>query len=359
VDEACAQLEILVDKYMMKACEARLANPDDMSIGLLTAIELYLALDKLVVKEIPILADYPPEIPIAFLERPLLRKTTSLHRLSCAYQYLSARHSQSRSGWSVHSNEFTEDSFPVRYYDQSPQLQQVKARIDQDIMERGAGHAGPQLEGASLAQTFDGYQEYQQHLPGRQLAESAEVSQSPQPALLLFDKVVVFELQCPACVRIWRSAAPSILRYSNPSSFRLDVGAELGEKKCILLARVPALQSYFVERQGRLCAQIHLAHFYPESSQSKHSGTLRYIVEHPDSLGVKVLSIWQPRKHHSDHEFSKYLSGGPFHHGDLEKYIKCTFHTPNDVLSAQADCPEDLSLNEFIAFGHLRSGGSL
>jgi hypothetical protein len=36
-----------------------------------------------------------------------------------------------------------------------------------------------------------------------------------------------------------------------------------------------------------------------------------------------------------------------------------TSHTSNNVLSAQADCPADLSLDEFIAFGHLRSGGSL
>ena len=36
-----------------------------------------------------------------------------------------------------------------------------------------------------------------------------------------------------------------------------------------------------------------------------------------------------------------------------------TSHTSNDVLSAQADCPADLSLNEFIAFAHLQSGGLL
>jgi hypothetical protein len=36
-----------------------------------------------------------------------------------------------------------------------------------------------------------------------------------------------------------------------------------------------------------------------------------------------------------------------------------TSHTSNAVLSAQADCPTDLSLDEFVAFAHLRSGGSL
>ncbi|KAF8549670.1 hypothetical protein OG21DRAFT_565478 [Imleria badia] len=215
VDEACAQLELLMDKYMMIAYERHDENPEDASNRLLTAIELFVALDKLVVEEIPILADYPPDIPIVFLERLLLRKATSLHRLSCAYQYLSVRHSRSRPGWSLLSDEFTEDSFPVRYYDQSLHLQQLKAHIEQDVMEKEVtGRPGPQLEGASLVHTYGGSQEYQQHLPGRRLAECA---QSPLPAVPLHAKVVVFELQCPTCVHIWRSAAPRILRCFNRS----------------------------------------------------------------------------------------------------------------------------------------------
>ena len=103
VDDACAQLEILMDKYMKEDWELtrKLTTTEDMSTRLLTGIELYVALDKLVVKEIPMLAEYPPEISIAGLERLLLRKTRSLHRLSCAYQYLSVWHSQSRSRSSV------------------------------------------------------------------------------------------------------------------------------------------------------------------------------------------------------------------------------------------------------------------
>ena len=36
-----------------------------------------------------------------------------------------------------------------------------------------------------------------------------------------------------------------------------------------------------------------------------------------------------------------------------------TTHTPNDVLSAQVDCPVDISLDEFVAFAHLWSSGLL
>ena len=367
VDEASAQLEILMDKYMMKAYGANLANPEDMSIRLLTAIELYVALDKLVVKEIPTLADYPPEIPITFLERLRLRKATSLHRLSCAYQYLSVRHSRSRPGWSLLSAEFTEDSFPVRYYDQSPHLQQLKARIEQDAMKGVAGRTCAQLEGASLAHTaYDGSGEYQQHLPGRRLAECA---QSPLPDLPLHAKVVVFELQCPACVRIWRSAAPRILHHFYRFSFDDHIGNR--EEGRHLLARVPALQPYFVEHHGpALRVQIHFTYFYPEEFQSRNSPMLRYAFHHPKpydstTLLEDSLSIWQPGRRYEDWELSLNLRYGLSSHyecpscRDLEKYVDDTSHTSNDVLSAQADCPADLSLDEFIAFAHLRSGGSL
>jgi hypothetical protein len=294
VDEACAQLKILMDKHMMKTYWVEFVNPEDQSIWLLTEIELYVALNKLAVKEIPMLADYPPDILIALLERLLLCKTRRLHRLTCAYQYLSVRHSRSRPGWSLLSNEFTEDSFPVCYYDQSPHLQQLKARIEQDTMERVTGCAGLQLDGASLAHTYGGHQEYQQDLPVRRVAECA---QSPLPALQLHVKVVVFELQCPVCIHILRSAVPCILHCFYCQMFdsgSLDAEELEGRH---LLARVPAFQPYFVERQG---PPPHVQiHFYPDEFKSRTFSPiliLHHVVQHParhppeDNL---ELSEWQ------------------------------------------------------------------
>jgi hypothetical protein len=348
VNKACAQLEILMDKYLLRAVLVNSASPEDMSITFLTGIELYVVLDKLAVQEIPMLADYPPEIPIALLETLLLRKTTSLHRLSCAYQYLSARHSRSRPGWSLLSNEFTEDSFPVRYYDQSPHLQQLKVRIEQNAMEKVARRAGPQLEGASLARTYDGYQQF---LSRRRLVKWA---QSPLPALPLHAKVVVFELQCPACIRIWRSAAPRILgcfdRFYSWCD-RLDRAQEYN-----LLEHVPALQPHSVERQGPpVDVQIHLAYVYPEGFQSRNSPILRHVVQ---SITADRLLIWKqrevPGKETPGVRTYRHLSAHT-----LAEYANQMVYTPNDVLAAQARCPADLSLDEFIASAHLRSGGSL
>ena len=141
VDEACAQLELLMDKYTRKAHRLSFGNPEYTSVMNWTIIELYVALDKLVVKEIPMLADYHPPFTMSFLANMLLRKRTSLHRLSCAYQYFSMRHSQSRFECFAFSNQFSEDSLAVRYYNQSSDLQRLKARIEEDAMKNVGGRS--------------------------------------------------------------------------------------------------------------------------------------------------------------------------------------------------------------------------
>lgn len=56
-----------------------------------------------------------------------------MHRVSRAHQYLFARLNRAHPGWSVLSNEFTKDSFPCRYYDNSPHLQLYKVRIQDKL----------------------------------------------------------------------------------------------------------------------------------------------------------------------------------------------------------------------------------
>ena len=68
-DEACARLEALMDRYVMKLDDKIVPiPPENASVLFLTALEPYAALDKLVVKEIPMLADYRPELPVRRLE---------------------------------------------------------------------------------------------------------------------------------------------------------------------------------------------------------------------------------------------------------------------------------------------------
>ncbi|KAG9309918.1 hypothetical protein JVU11DRAFT_9950 [Chiua virens] len=335
VGEACSQLEILMDKYAELSMSSTNGESERDFIQLLTGIELFLAVDKLVIREIPLLADYSPAIPITYLEAFFLRTTTSLHRLSRVYQYFSARHSFSRSGWSVFSNEFTEDSLPVRYYDQSPHLRHLKAQIEGDTMHTTIGHM--------------------HHQGGN------ELSRSPLPVSSLQAKVVVFELQCPAHIRIWRSAAFRVLNWLVHLMGGHLWMVEQGEN---LLARSIELQPYFSGHDGPpLHYQIHFSYFYPRGSQSRNIPTLRYVLQRGNSSiyskfivcksGMDTFGLEdRPSRFNSN-----YTSLG--WDDSLSNYINDTSCTPNNVLAAQVHCPTDFSVEEFTAFAQLRSGGSL
>ncbi|KAG9311595.1 hypothetical protein JVU11DRAFT_7804 [Chiua virens] len=93
IQQACEQLRILSDAYLSGA-EKIYTNPEHHSIMFLTLVELWVALDQLLLKQDHRRTLHAPIVSIDALERLLLHKTSDLHRLSRAYQYLSARHSQ-------------------------------------------------------------------------------------------------------------------------------------------------------------------------------------------------------------------------------------------------------------------------
>ncbi|KAF8550407.1 hypothetical protein OG21DRAFT_1446652 [Imleria badia] len=306
VDEACIQLEVLMEKYLSGVqCISRISankpsyDPEHFSVALLTIIELWISLDKLVVQEIPFFTSHSPEIPMDLFDRFLLRKTMNLSRFFQARQYLSARHAQSQPGSSMFAQEFTEQSFPVRYYDNSPYLQDLKSCIE-DVL----------------------------------------------PTRPLLAKIVLFELQCPVPFEAWRSATIHLLDLCY--NWELFDKAKSSRWRClpdsIPISKVPELQCYAVRYQRAL---ISLAY--------SREDELLYVIHDGDTLRELPRDSTLP----DQNNFAYKIPGGPYVDSCLQKYLTATTHTSNEVLSAQADCHVDLSLHEFIAFGHLRSGGSL
>ena len=310
VDEACIQLEVLLEKYLSGAWRIfgisddqfrkPPYDPEHFSIALLTIIELWIAIDKLVVKKIPILASFSPEIPMDLFDRLLLRKTMNLHRFFRAHQYLSVRHAQPQPASSVVSQRFTEHSFPVRYYDSSSHLQDLKYCIQGDALRSGSG-------------SFQ-------------------------------FKVILFELQCPVSFEAWRSATIRLMDscydwrlFSNKTNHRylFDVTP---------IVKVPELQRYALRHQRSL---ISLAY----SSEDE----LLYVIYDGDT----PRELPQDPRFRDMGDFAYKIPSGLYADSSLQEYLTSTTHTSNQVLSAQASCHTELPLHEFTAFGHLRSGGSL
>jgi hypothetical protein len=377
-DEACVKLEILGNKYSSSALMTYADNPELLSVMLLTTIELWVALDKIAIKETPLLADYSPEVPTRLLEHLLVCKTGSLRRLHRAHHYLSCRHSESRSGWSVFSSSITTDSFSVRFYKGSAHLQRLQVQIEEAArgevrakvseleivnachaeLERKASNADHDV--AVNRQGFERHSSscskcrFQRELKNMQI----NVYEWPLPAEKLQAEAVVFELGCPVSFNMWRTATFHLL---------LDLCSPSVEPKhpYIQLSKYVALRPYLIQHpRSRISlgsdtkpfAVTHYSKTSIPTTQERvcvNNGMTFYGFDSHASVPVsKALGLFDVRR------YSTYkLQSGQYQ--NLQKYVDTTSHTSNEVLANQADCHKDLSIHEYIAFGHLRSGGLL
>ena len=351
VDEACAHLATLMDAYLSRASASYEYNPECCSIMKLTAIELWVALDKLVVGEIPMLAEYSPEIPISLLESLQLDGTANLLHLSRSYQYLFARHSRSRIGFSVLSDEFTEDSFPVRYYNSSPDLQDLKVRMEMGTLGRTApngGLAGWRRTSWALTLRHKQSQFSDQYDPHQQLDEGEETAELLLPISPLQSTVIAFELQCPLPVCIWRSIIVNLLHRFCPGT--LDMGTTNHD----LISDVPELRPYLGENarhESPIYCRLQLAYLHPDTPQSCNNPTLGYAFKQVET-GTGFLSRPEVIYHVSRH--GACTEGSDWDHNTGRPQ---TPQTSNTVLAYQLSCPPDSSLDEFIALEHLRCCG--
>ncbi|KAG9309803.1 hypothetical protein JVU11DRAFT_10179 [Chiua virens] len=375
IDEACVKLEVLAHKYSSNAVKTYANNPELLSIMLLTTVELWVALDKLAIREIPILADYSPELPTRFLEDLLLRTAPSLDRLRQVHQYLSRRHSQSRHGWSVLSAP-TADAFAVRFYSGSLHLQHLKARIKEaarkeehekvaELERSNARYVDLQRQAANLDHKFQvdwyGNRYHDRYCQKCQLeAQEIDIAihEWPLPAEQLQAEAVVFELDCPVSFNMWRSATFHLL-------IDLCLPSVQPTDPYIQLFDYAALQSYLVR--------------HPRSRISLASDTKPFAVTHYKTRRIPTtqeeVCVKNGLKYYgfdcsaripvsgtlSRVDVAKYctyeLQSSPYQ--NLQRYVNTTSHTSNEVVANQVDCKQDLSIHEFLAFGHLRSGGTL
>ena len=340
-DEACLKLELLADRYSSSALKTYANNPELLSIMLLTTTELWVALDKIAIKEIPMLADYSPEVPTSFLERLLLWKTASLHRLRLAYGYIFRRHSQSRSQWSVFSSTPTANSFAVRFFRKSSHLQRLKARIEK-VAAVGVREKVAELQEMSKNAHLSPYD------PIR-----ISVHEWPLPDNRLQAEAVVFELDCPISFNMWRTTTFHLLVDLCSPSVQRDVPD-------IRLNNYRALQSYLVEHPR---ARISLGSKTSVSIDSLYIPAKRKDVCVKNGLtfygfDTRTGTPTSELGHNDSRAHCTYkLPSGPYH--NLQKYVDSTSHTSNEVMANQVDCHKELFIHEYMAFGHLRSGGLL
>ena len=360
-------------QYISSARDIYGTNPEENSIMILTCLDLWKALDTLAIRQCSLLRSYSPEIPRNFLHPLLLHRPDSLERAELIEKYISQRHGEAFCPTSIFSGDATETSFAARYYRTSSELQ----RLHESIKE----HAGRERE-KKRAELSDLNEERQSllykaskmshdHEWGRSHCEKCQtldeanrmeihVHEWPLPQEPLKAQSVVFELSPPRAFSAWREITFAVL---------YDIGmpkaADKAEPKLVLGA-YSGLSEWAV---GHEYHRITIASTTKSFYQTLHRGVQipanesQVLLNNGLSFRLydRTTTSWAGQSFQGSTVASLCTppipASSPYR--KIHSFVSGTNHTSNEVIAAQADCPQELSLHEYMAFGGLRSGPRL
>lgn len=124
-------LRELIEKYHQLAEPEYWSDPESTSLMILTILELWVGCDEASLSATPLLREYDPAVPTELFQSLLLPFKQQMKRLSIIEGYLANRAASSTHPSSDVLRAFgTRNSFSTRYYQLSPEHQELKARIE-------------------------------------------------------------------------------------------------------------------------------------------------------------------------------------------------------------------------------------
>ena len=385
--DAVIALAAFIDTYTSAASVAYQDMPEDISLMLLTSMDLWVTLDKLALHHCALLRDYSPEFPQSLFEPLLLPKKTQMERILRNEEYLATRRAAAIPEFpSMFRSVDTTKSFAVRYVQQSPRHEELKQKIETKAVNDRA-RKKHELEKKrqqyhELINQSDGMScEYVSHWRNRQKTSAhsgscqkcqvksqakrltIDVHEWPLPERDLEVKAVVFELDMPTVVSKWRDITYRMLvdMFSAPISRR----GKDKQQGVYNLREYDGLQKFVKPQAGRLrlastTKPFVVSHYRNQKiSQANESNVcvnngLRYAVYDSKKMRwtEELLDCCNVRE-----QCTPRLPAGLY--TGLQYALNNTIHTSNEVIASQTECPETLTMHEFYAFGTLRSGHRL
>ncbi|KAF9472983.1 hypothetical protein BDN70DRAFT_997884 [Pholiota conissans] len=373
-----------LEQYISATKTLYQSRPEDQSLMLLTILDLWMALDRVVCSQIALLRSYSPEIPSSILEPLLLRTSSSLERANKIEKYLRDRHRNSTSNVTgIYSAQITYSSFSVRYFRQTTALRSLKRSIEQDAESKRESKRAElcrlNQEHSDLMRRYNGmqceyytrttrwgdtYTTHSRYCSRCKLQEKADrmritVHEWPLPTETIEAEAAVFELRCPPAFAIWRDRTYQILR---------DIG----------MAHINSMpvEGYLLEKYADL--HCRLDDNITTNRISFASTTKSFLVSHYKDRKIPALNndvcvnngftfrLYDKTTLEFTHSVfpinidsfcTLRLPEGLYRH--LQPVVGHTTHSHNGTIVDQGTCPIDLSIHEQLAFSNLRCGPHL
>lgn len=382
----CNQLGERIEDYMAAAKQAYKGNPLKNSIMILTTMELWAALDKVAVSHCRLMSEFSPQFNESFLSALLLPQAQQRTRLARVENYIQARRSNANPlSDSVFSRDITNQTFSVRYFRDSQALQLLE---DQILKAAAAAILAKTTELARKQTEYDNLQARIQMRPCdmfthwkegwtahdrkcircsmvKQAAQMRiEVHEWPLPEESLARAAVIFELRCPAPFAIWRETTFRILTdicsaVHTPPNDQVpydSLATYSGLKPYFDTAGLtrPSKVAYTSFTKSFLATHYRYARLPTTIEDICVTHALKYSLY---DTSTRLWTVNRPPQIDTRHLCTFYLPAGPYK--SLQYTVKGTAHSANHVLASQSECPPQLQLHEYIAFGLLRSGRRL
>ena len=381
---ACRTLSDCLEFYAQSATKHYKGNPENESIKFLTLFQLWVALDRLVTNQIPLLLDYSPEVPEVILDPLMIRDPLFIQRLLYIQTYLFTRRRNAHAG-SVFTSKISERSFPVRYYNASQELQLLRSLIEseaqqtrtekcRELRQKRHEYDSKLQRAASLSHTYtyskEGTQRHKQKKCSKCRLETAAqkmeigVHEWPLPSCVLPLKATVFESRCPKQFQIWRTLTYMLLRdvcRPNKSDSHMDAPP-------VSLANYSSLRKYL----GDLSRVTYASS--TKSFSKSHYSSQKVSIATEDSICVNnglTFGLFDSQRKRWVHESFidcgidelctyKLSSTSPYHplQGSFNIATELT-EASNVAISSQGNAPTEFSLHEYLSFSTLRCGQNL
>ncbi len=372
-------------QYHRLASLAYKANPEQLSLMLITLLEMWQAIDSMVLKLYPLLADYEPEFPLDLLYPLQVAHLSDLQRVQDIENYLDHRRKVANSTYPSVFRDPSLESFAVRYFDQSEEMQQLAATIGaaderakaqkeeewtlksseyELVIKQAAEMTCLFIEDAfdPLKRQHDDRHCLKHKLEQRGKRMRIHVHEAVLPSDDTYAKSVIFELLLPKGFAAWRDATwqlvqlgrrntisdreppVSLRNYQGLSAYLKPTGSPItlaSRTKSFLnthYAQVP-----FPVTLDQVCLLHGLK--YGLFDHSRNLWTSRNL-EKPSF--VDLCAPYLPPK-------SVY--------GSLRRFLHPTFDgkplSANEIIASQTHCPNSLTTTEFTTFQDLRLGDKI
>lgn len=386
--QTCESLANLLSGYHDAARSYYEYSPEGTSRMLLTLLEIWIAMDKTAVTQIPLMRQYSADVPTELYKGILLSHIQDMGRLHEAEEYLLKREvgAKKENNPSIFSSFGTKDCFSSQYFDQSPShqtlLRDIKKTARRERKEKLSELHTLQNEYHDLMKRYDqssckyynktnrygdivschshpcahcGYKERAGRL-------SIFVHEWPLPSDEIQVKSTVFELDPPSSFRAWRDATvyfiDDVLGYHSPKN---SPGCKYP------LHNYGGLSRWQKAPRQRIYPLSEVKPHINTHRQDKHVVNLRenevcvnngLKLQYFDDTSGNFLSEFRP----SDEIFEQCTVKLPSRSAGLTPFVLRTHDrpdgkTPNEMLAEQHICPDHLSILEgkalmSLSYGH-------